>query len=112
MRNRNQAQAGLAMLRARGEELTRRGWGLALTFLREANDASDAVQQAFLVATRKPEQVPLDDPWPWFARVLALEAANLRRKRRHTSMDDSGEGDTMPPDPRTPEPGAQLQQRE
>ncbi|MCC6574855.1 MAG: hypothetical protein IT462_13835 [Planctomycetes bacterium] len=101
------------MLRTRGEELTRRGWGLALTFLREPNDASDAVQQAFLVATRKPEQVPLDDPWPWFARVLALEASNLRRKRvKHTSVGDSGVGDNMPPDPHAPEPSRVLQQRE
>src|SRR5262245_20214814 len=57
-------------------------WRLAYAMLRDADEAYDAVQQAFLAAARKPDAVPAGDPWPWFAVVVANEARNLRRKRR------------------------------
>ncbi len=66
-----------------------RGWAAAYGMLRHADDAHDAVQQAFVVAARKPHRIPPDDPWPWFRRVVSLEARNLRRKRRpRTNVDD------------------------
>jgi RNA polymerase sigma factor (sigma-70 family) len=60
----------------------KRAWGVAWSLLRDAEEANDAVQQAFLVAARKADRIPHDDPWPWFAVVVAHEARNLRRKRR------------------------------
>jgi RNA polymerase sigma factor (sigma-70 family) len=81
-------------------------WRVAHALLRDAHEAFDAVQQAFLVAARKPEAVPAGDPWPWFCVVVAREAQNLRRKRRPaTNRLDSGEGGGMEaPDLRAPEP--------
>ncbi len=60
----------------------RSAWTVAWSLLRDRDEAHDAVQQAFLVAARKLDQLPHDDPWPWFAVVVAHEARNLRRKRR------------------------------
>src|SRR5262245_40767468 len=57
-------------------------WRLAYAMLRDADEAYDAVQQAFLAAARKPDAVPAGDPWPGLAVVVANEARNLRRKRR------------------------------
>ena len=66
-----------------------RGWAAAYGVLRHAEDAQDAVQQALVAAARKPDCIPIDDPWPWFRRVVFLEARNLRRKRRpRTNLDD------------------------
>ena len=60
----------------------RSAWTVAWSLLRDRDEAHDAVQQAFLVAARKLDRLPRDDPWPWFAVVVAHEARNLRRKRR------------------------------
>ncbi|MGE0191104.1 MAG: RNA polymerase sigma factor [Planctomycetota bacterium] len=66
-----------------------RGWAAAYGVLRHAEDARDAVQQALVAAARKPDCIPVDDPWPWFRRVVFLEARNLRRKRRpRTNLED------------------------
>lgn len=59
-----------------------RAWHVAYGLLRDRDEAYDAVQQAFVVAARKPGRIPEDDPWPWFAVVVAHEARNLRRKKR------------------------------
>ena len=66
------------------ERCARRAWRLARAWLRSGDDASDAVQQAFLVAARKPERIPSGDPWPWFSTVLVHEVRNARRKMRPT----------------------------
>ena len=85
-------------------------WRLARALLRDADEAYDAVQQAFLVAARKPAAVPSGDPWPWFSVVVAHEARNLRRKKRPAPVgvgggDDAREGAIMDgPDPRAEEP--------
>ena len=60
----------------------RKAWVVAYGLLRDADEAFDAVQQAFVVAARKPDRIPTDDPWPWFGVVVAHEARNLRRKKR------------------------------
>lgn len=59
-----------------------RAWRLAVAMLGDPHAAYDAVQQAFLVAARKPEQVPREAPWPWFAAVVVGEVRNMRRKKR------------------------------
>lgn len=86
-------------------------WRLACGMLRDAHEAFDAVQQAFLVAARKPDAVPAGDPWPWFRVVVAHEALNLSRKRR-PSVGLAGVGADDPamdaPDPRTPSPSDAL----
>lgn len=61
-----------------------RAWQVAFGLLRDRDEAYDAVQQAFVVAARKPRRIPTGDPWPWFAVVVAHEARNLRRKMRPT----------------------------
>ena len=85
-------------------------WRLARALLRDADEAYDAVQQAFLVAARKPAAVPTGDPWPWFSVVVAHETRNLRRKKRPApegvgAGDDAREGAIMDvPDPRAADP--------
>lgn len=92
-----------------------RAWRLARALLRDGHEAHDAVQQAFLVAARKPDAVPVGDPWPWFRVVVAHEAHNLRRKRRPlpaSAWTSPGPGDDGPAeggpmeiaDPRAVEP--------
>ncbi|MCC6465917.1 MAG: sigma-70 family RNA polymerase sigma factor, partial [Planctomycetes bacterium] len=79
-------------------ECTTRGWRLAMALLRNQDDAQDAVQQALLAATRKAHRVPHDDPWPWFAAVIAHEAANLRRRRaRRAAVSIHSEESPMQP---------------
>src|SRR5262245_5000676 len=58
-----------------------RAWRLARVMLLNDADADDAVQQAFVAAATKYERIPKDDAWPWFAKVVSLEARYLRRKR-------------------------------
>lgn len=71
-----------------------RAWRLAVAFLRNSHDASDAVQQAFLVAARKVKQIPSGDPWPWFSVVVGFEARNMARKRNALPA-DFGVGGSM-----------------
>jgi len=59
----------------------RRAWRLAYGLVWNAEDASDVVQQACLVAAAKSDRIPADDPWPWFARVVTLECLKLRESR-------------------------------
>jgi RNA polymerase sigma factor (sigma-70 family) len=58
-----------------------RAWRLAVFMVWNTEDALDVVQQACLVAASKADAIPADDPWPWFARVITLEALKLRQKR-------------------------------
>jgi len=93
-------------------------WRLAFARLRDAHEAYDAVQQAFLVAARKPGAVPAGDPWPWFRAVVAHEAKNLRRKKRPAPVGVGGEDDTREGtpmnvlDPRATEPAHAAAQSE
>ena len=92
-----------------------RAWRLAYAMLRDTDHAYDAVQQAFLVAARKPEAIPPGDPWPWFAVVVAHEAKNLRRKRRPVPIgvgaDPEAPGMDVP-DARAPDPGLSAESAE
>src|SRR5262245_35294845 len=58
-----------------------RAWKLACCLVWNTEDALDVVQQACLVAASKAAQIPVDDPWPWFARVVTLEGFKLRQSR-------------------------------
>lgn len=88
-------------LRWCARQCTQRGWRLACSLLRNSADAEDAVQQAFLVALRKPDDIPRDDPWPWFATVIALEARNVRRRYQRPQVSiDAGEEPMQLPDHR------------
>ncbi|MCC6574025.1 MAG: sigma-70 family RNA polymerase sigma factor [Planctomycetes bacterium] len=58
-----------------------RAWRTARALCGNAADADDAVQEAFVVAARKREAIPADDPWPWFAQVLLFETRRMRRRR-------------------------------
>ncbi|MCP5069259.1 MAG: sigma-70 family RNA polymerase sigma factor, partial [bacterium] len=68
----------------------RRAWVVGYGLLRDTDEAFDAVQQAFVVALRKPDRIPAGDPWPWFGVVVAHEARNLRRKKRPTTNQELG----------------------
>lgn len=80
-----------------------RAWRLAYSWLRDSHEAYDAVQQAFLVAAKKSDQIPARNPWPWFSVVVAHEARNARRKRRlatnSEALDQSKDADMSIPHP-------------
>lgn len=92
-------------------ECAQRGWRLAFALLQNAEDAADCVQQAFLVAARKPGRVPQVDSRPWLAAVIANEARNLRRKRarRPAGLEP---GAAMPPTSPETDPASQAELRE
>ena len=93
-------------------ECARRAWSVAYGLLRDRDEAFDAVQQAFVVAARKPDRIPTDDPWPWFGVVVAHEARNLRRKKRPATNLPYG-GDAMESsDPRHGDPLAAYERQE
>ncbi len=105
-----------ADLRDRVERCARRcgerAWRLASALLRDREAAYDAVQQALLVAARKPGCVPADDPWPWFSTVLVHEVRNLQRKRRPRTNVCAGDGEEGPMGrmpAREPAPDADLE---
>lgn len=87
----------------------RRAFGLALALCGQAADADDLLQRAVLVAARKRAAIPTAGAWPWFARIIALEARNLRRERRR---EHSQEEPMASPDPRSPDPVDQTIDRE
>ncbi len=88
-----------------------RGWRLAWLMLRHHDDASDAVQQAFVVALAKWRRIPRDNPWPWLAAVISREALHIRRKRARTVALDSG-GSMPIEDVRATQPLSELERRE
>lgn len=69
-------------------------WRTAYVMLSNAADADDLLQQAFVVAWRKADQAPRDNPWPWLAAIIGNEARNFRRKRARRQgvrLEDVGE---------------------
>lgn len=76
-----------------------RAWRLACALLRDAHEAHDCVQQAFVAAARKPSRIPRDDPWPWFSAVLVHEARNLSRKKRPAAAQEFEMADPHPQPP-------------
>jgi len=86
-----------------------RAWRVAAALLGDPHEAYDAVQQAYLVAARKAEQIPASDPWPWFAQVVAFEARNLRRRKRPSSHPD---GQPESADPMAVDPAAEAERHE
>jgi RNA polymerase sigma-70 factor (ECF subfamily) len=79
--------------------------------LRHHDDASDAVQQAFVVALRKQHSIPHDNLWPWLAAVISREARHIRRKRARTVTLEPG--DSMPTeDVRAIHPLSELERSE
>lgn len=94
-------------------ECAGRGWRLAWSLLHDVEDASDALQQALMVAVRKPDQIPADNPWPWLASAIALEARNMNRmrSRRRTMTHDFTENAPLA-DARSKDPAAVALSRE
>jgi RNA polymerase sigma-70 factor (ECF subfamily) len=74
-------------------------WRLAMSWIGDAHEAFDVVQQAFVVAATKPASIPADNPWPWFRRVVINEARNARRKKRPTPTEKENEMLDPGPDP-------------
>lgn len=70
------------------ETCARPAWRVAVAMLGNVDDAHDVVQQAFLVAAKKPANIP-DPAWGWFRKVVIHEARNHRRKRKPVGMDGS-----------------------
>ena len=62
-------------------ECAEKAWRLAYGLMRNRADAEDVLQQSFLVAASKPDRIPNEDCWKWFATVLTFEARNAWRKR-------------------------------
>jgi RNA polymerase sigma-70 factor (ECF subfamily) len=61
----------------------------ALSVLRNAHDAEDAVQGAFIRALERIDQLKPGSPFgPWFYRVLRSTCLNLRRREALRSHDD------------------------
>ncbi len=92
MRKRDREDAELAALASAGDreafgELVRRYTGqarrLARTILRNAADADDAAQDAFLAALRHLPRYDPNRPFgPWLMRIVANAAADRRRRER------------------------------
>lgn len=72
----------------------------ALVLLRNAHDAEDAVQNAFIRALQRIDQLKAGSPFgPWFYRVLRSTCLNLRRReslRAHEEIPGSAAGRTDP----------------
>lgn len=64
-------------------------YATALSILRNAHDAEDAVQSAFIRALERIDQLKPGSPFgPWFYRVLRSTCLNLRRREALRSHDD------------------------
>ncbi|MEM7165949.1 MAG: sigma-70 family RNA polymerase sigma factor [Planctomycetota bacterium] len=94
------------------DECARPAWRLAYAYLQDATEAYDVVQQAFVVAASKPEQVPQGRAWPWFSAVVLNEARNARRKKRPAAGVLDEERIAAMPDQHAAEPSAALADRE
>jgi RNA polymerase sigma-70 factor, ECF subfamily len=95
------------------DECLERGWRLAWLMLRHRDDAADAVQQAFVVALTKQGRIPLDNPWPWLAAVIARECQYIRRKRARATTNLDMADPSMPmEDTAALQPHADLERRE
>jgi oligopeptide transport system substrate-binding protein len=70
------------------QDCAERAWRLAYALMHNGHDAEDVVQEAFVVAARRRDRIPTDDPWPWFATVVTNVARNARRSRRKHMHDD------------------------
>ncbi len=81
-------------------------YAIAVSVLRDAHDAEDAVQSAFIRALERIDQLKPGSPFgPWFYRVLRSTCLNLRRRealRRHEEIPVSAAGG--------PDPERDLQQ--
>jgi RNA polymerase sigma-70 factor (ECF subfamily) len=82
-------------------------YAIAVSVLRDAHDAEDAVQSAFIRALERIDQLKPGSPFgPWFYRVLRSTCLNLRRRealRRHEEIPVSAAGG--------PDPEKDLQQK-
>lgn len=79
----------------------KRAHAFASRILCDAAEADDVVQQALVVASSKPDQIPEHDPWPWFATVVRhIALRRLRAKSRVASPLDHEPADR---DTTTPE---------
>ena len=76
------------------------GFAAALSVLGNPHDAEDAVQNAFIRALERIDQLKPGSPFgPWFFRVLRSTALNLRRRetlRRHEEIPASASAGTNP----------------
>jgi len=64
-------------------------YATAMSVLRNAHDAEDAVQGAFIRALERIDQLKPGSPFgPWFYRVLRSTCLNLRRREALRSHDD------------------------
>jgi RNA polymerase sigma-70 factor (ECF subfamily) len=65
------------------------GFAAAIAVLRNPHDAEDAVQNAFIRALERIDQLQPGSPFgPWFYRVLRSTALNLRRREVLRSHDE------------------------
>ncbi|MEK6254383.1 MAG: sigma-70 family RNA polymerase sigma factor, partial [Gemmatimonadales bacterium] len=75
-------------------------YATALSVLRNAHDAEDAVQSAFIRALERIDQLKPGSPFgPWFYRVLRSTCLNLRRRealRSHEEIPVSAAGGRDP----------------
>ena len=86
----------------------RRAVRIAYQYLRDAHDADEAVQDAFIKVfthiTSYREDLPFE---VWFTRILVNACLDLRKSRARRlrwAMPMSSAADVLPPDPATPEP--------
>lgn len=82
------------------EHYTDRGYAFALSILGEPADAEDALQDAFIRALERIDQLSAGSPFgPWFYRVLRSTCLNLRRRedlRRGDEIPASASGEADP----------------
>ena len=75
---------------ARFRDLYVRCYGSVLNFTRRRTDeqtALDVTAETFLIAWRRLDAVPVEDPLPWLYRTARLTLANeVRRGRRHEAF--------------------------